>query len=61
MTRTTTAIVPIVIPETVSVNPATSSLNWVYAYNDIKFDQSVTVRSPVYAKHDLRLADRDDR
>ena len=44
-----TAIVPIVIPETVAVNPSTSSLNWVYAFNDIDFNQSVTVRSPVYA------------
>ena len=55
VTRTTTAIVPIVIPETVSVNPTTSSLNWVYAYNDVEFGQSVTVRSPVYANRDLRL------
>ena len=30
--RTTTAIVPVVIPEYVEVNPATSSLNWVYAF-----------------------------
>ncbi len=51
--RTTTAIVPIVVPETVAVNPSTSSLNWVYAFNDIHFDQSVTVRSPVYANRDL--------
>ena len=35
VTRTTTAIVPIVIPETVSVDPSTSSLNWVYAFNDV--------------------------
>ena len=55
VTRTTTAIVPIVIPETVAVNPSTSSLNWVYAYNDVEFGQSVTVRSPVYANRNLRL------
>ena len=53
VTRTTTAIVPVVIPPTVSVNPTTSSLNWVYAYNDVHFGQSVTVRSPVYANRDL--------
>ena len=53
VTRTTTAIVPIVVPETVAVNPSTSSLNWVYAFNDIHFNQSVTVRSPVYANSDL--------
>ena len=51
--RRMTAIVPIVIPETVSINPSSSSLNWVYAFNDIHFDQSVTVRSPVYANGDL--------
>jgi hypothetical protein len=53
--RRMTAIVPIVIPETVSVNPSSSSLNWVYAWRDIHFDQSVTVRSPVYANGDLWL------
>jgi hypothetical protein len=51
--RRMTAIVPIVIPETVSINPSSSSLNWVYAFNDIHFDQSVIVRSPVYANRDL--------
>jgi hypothetical protein len=51
--RTTTAIVPIVIPETVSVDPGTSSLNWIYSFNDVHFGQSVTVRSPVYANRDL--------
>jgi hypothetical protein len=53
--RRMTAIVPIVIPETVSVESSTSSLNWVYAFNDVHFDQSVTVRSPVYANGDLWL------
>ena len=38
-----------------SVNPATSSLNWVYADKDVHFLQSVTVRSPVYANRDLWL------
>ena len=51
--RTTTAIVPIVIPETVAVDPGSSSLNWIYSFNDVHFAQSVTVRSPVYAKRDL--------
>ena len=50
------------IPQTVSVNPTTSSLNWVYAYNDVHFGQSVTVRSPVYANRDLwRREHGDDR
>jgi hypothetical protein len=53
VTRTATGIVPIVVPPTVSVNPSTSSLNWVYAYNDVRFGQSVVVRSPVYANRDL--------
>ena len=56
VTRRTTAIVPIVIPETISIDPATSSLNWVYAFNDVRFEQSVTVRSPVYANRDLTVA-----
>ena len=55
VTRTTTAIVPIVIPPTISVNPTTSSLNWIYADSDVTFSQSVTVRAPVYANRDLHL------
>ncbi len=55
ITRTTTAIVPVVIPLTVSIDPSTSSLNWVYAFNDVRFGQSVTVRSPVFANRDLLI------
>jgi hypothetical protein len=58
VTRTITAIVPIVVPETVAVNPSTSSLNWIYANNDVRFEQSVTVRSPVYANRDLILGNK---
>jgi len=56
VTRTTTAIVPIVIPEFVEVDPASSSLNWVYAFNDVSFGQQVKVRSPVFANRDLFVA-----
>ena len=53
--RTLTAVVPIVIPEAVEVDTSTSSLNWVYAFNDVTFGQSVKVKSPVYSGRDLRL------
>ena len=55
VTRTMRAIVPIVLPEVIEVDPGSSSLNWVYANQDIRFAQSVIVRSPVYAKRDLRI------
>jgi Tfp pilus assembly protein PilX len=58
VTRRTTAIVPIVIPETVSIDPSTSSLNWIYAFNDVRFEQTVTVRSPVYSNRDLVLGNK---
>jgi hypothetical protein len=55
VTRTLTAVVPIVIPESVSADTSTSSLNWVYAFHDVTFGQSVKVKSPVYSGRDLRL------
>lgn len=55
VTRRLTALVPIVIPESVSADTGSSSLNWVYAFNDVTFSQSVKVKSPVYSGRDLRL------
>jgi len=55
VTRRLTAVVPIIIPDSVSADPSTSSLNWVYAFNDVEFGQSVQVASPVYAGRDLNL------
>ena len=55
VTRTLTAVVPIVIPESVTADTGTSSLNWVYAFNDVTFSQAVKVKSPVYSGRDLRL------
>jgi Tfp pilus assembly protein PilX len=55
VTRTVKSVVPVVIPESTSVDPITSSLNWVYASNNLTFGQSVTVASPVYAGNDLEL------
>jgi Tfp pilus assembly protein PilX len=53
--RTSKAVVPVVIPDTTSIPPGQSSLNWVYGFNDVTFSQSVTVASPVYAGRDLIL------
>jgi Tfp pilus assembly protein PilX len=54
--RTLTAVVPVVIPNSTSVAPSSSALDWVYAKNDITFGQSVKVASPVYAGGNLTLA-----
>jgi hypothetical protein len=53
--RVATAIVPVVKPDTTSVNPNKSSIDWVYGNVDVTFDQSVTVASPVFAGRDLIL------
>src|SRR5207302_1019605 len=53
--RVATASVPVVVPETASVDPNKSSIDWVYGYNDVTFSQSVTVASPVFAGHNLIL------
>jgi Tfp pilus assembly protein PilX len=53
--RTTTAIVPVIIPDSASVDPGTSAVDWIYALNDITFGQSVIVAAPVYTGHDLTL------
>jgi hypothetical protein len=53
--RRATAVVPVVIPDSTSVPPGTTSTDWVYGLNDVTFGQSVTVAAPVYAGHDLTL------
>jgi hypothetical protein len=55
ISRKATAVVPVGIPLTSSLDPSTSSLDWVYADHDITFGQSVKVESPVFAGHDLTL------
>ena len=54
--RTATAIVPVVIPDSTSVPPGTTATDWVYGLNDVTFSQSVNVAAPVYAGHDIILA-----
>jgi hypothetical protein len=54
--RRATAVVPVVIPDSTSVPPGTTSTDWVYGLNDVTFGQSVVVAAPVYAGHDLILA-----
>jgi hypothetical protein len=54
--RTSTAVVPVVIPDSASVDPGTSAVDWIYALHDITFGQSVVVAAPVYTGHDLILA-----
>ena len=54
--RNATAVVPVIIPDSASVDPGTSAVDWIYALNDITFGQSVVVAAPVYTGHDLILA-----
>lgn len=54
--RKATAVVPVVIPDSASVDPGTTAVDWIYALNDITFSQSVIVAAPVYTGHDLTLA-----
>lgn len=54
VTRTVRAVVPIIVPATVPVT-GQSPLNFIYAFNDVTFLQSVVVASPVYATDDLVL------
>jgi hypothetical protein len=53
--RRATAVVPVVIPDSTSVPPGTTSTDWIYGFNDVTFGQSVVVAAPVYAGHDLIL------
>jgi hypothetical protein len=55
ITRKVTAVVPVVIPDTTSIDPSQSTLNWIYG-RGITFGQSVIVKSPVFATGDLTLA-----
>ena len=54
--RKSTAVVPVVIPESTAVPPGTTATDWIYGLNDVTFGQSVNVAAPVYAGHDLILA-----
>jgi hypothetical protein len=54
--RRATAVVPVVIPESASVDPGTTAVDWIYALHDITFGQSVNVAAPVYAGNNLTLA-----
>src|SRR5262245_30605974 len=53
--RTATAIVPVIIPDSASVDPGTTAVDFIYALHDITFQQSVNVAAPVYTGHDLIL------
>jgi hypothetical protein len=53
--RRSTAVVPVVIPDSTSVDPGTTATDWIYGLNDVTFGQSVIVAAPVYAGHDLIL------
>jgi hypothetical protein len=52
--RKATAVVPVVIPET-SQTGASGPLNFLYAGNDMWFQNSVHVKAPVYVTRDLHL------
>lgn len=54
--RTVTAIVPVVIPTSTSVNSTSSAINFIYALHDVTFGQSLKVKAPVYAGCNLTLA-----
>jgi Tfp pilus assembly protein PilX len=54
--RTATAVVPVIIPDSASVDPGTSAVDWIYALHDVTFGQSVVVAAPVYTGNDLILA-----
>jgi hypothetical protein len=56
--RRATAVVPVVIPDSTSVPPGTTSTDWIYGLNDVTFGQSMAVAAPVYAGHDLILANQ---
>jgi hypothetical protein len=54
VTRTVTAIVPVIIPETMPVSGA-GPLNFLYSGADMWFQNSVHVQAPVYVTRDLYL------
>jgi Tfp pilus assembly protein PilX len=53
--RTTTAVVPVIIPDSASVDPGTTAVDFIYALHDITFGQSVNVAAPVYAGNNLTI------
>jgi Tfp pilus assembly protein PilX len=55
LVRKATAVVPVVIPDSTSVNPGTTSIDWVYGLGDVTFSNSVNVAARVYAGHDIKL------
>jgi hypothetical protein len=54
VSRTATAIVPVVMPETQNAG-GDSVLNFIYAYTNLLFEQSVPIETPVYATGNLTL------
>jgi len=54
VTRTLNAVVPVIPPKTSEVGEE-NPLNYIYAYDELRFLQSVIVASPVYATGDLYL------
>ena len=54
VTRTMTAVVPVVIP-TASPASGTGPLNFLYSGSDMWFQNSVHVKAPVYVTRDLHL------
>jgi hypothetical protein len=54
VTRTVTAIVPVVIPPTTPVSAA-GPLNFLYSGADMWFENSVHVKAPVYVTRDLHM------
>jgi hypothetical protein len=56
LVRKVTAVVPVVIPDSTSQPAGTTAIDWIYGLNDVTFGQSVNVAAPVYAGHDIILA-----
>jgi adhesin HecA-like repeat protein len=54
VSRTVTAVVPVVISPTQEVS-STNVLNWIYAATNAAFEQGLTIAAPVYAVGDLTL------
>jgi Tfp pilus assembly protein PilX len=52
--RTLTAVVPVILPQS-QQNNLQNPLNWIYSGTDTTFQQSVTVKAPVYTVGNLTL------
>jgi hypothetical protein len=57
ITRTIHARVPVVMPPNQPVG-SDGTLNWIYAGNNARFTQAVTLASPVYTWHSLSLENK---